>query len=67
MAYDETDMTSPPDLTQSLGTRAVPELLPVYQDFLPPCNVGCPAGENIQAWLDLVQAGHHEEVWQEDP
>ena len=22
---------------------------PVYLDLLPPCNAGCPAGENIQA------------------
>ncbi len=64
MAYDKTDMTAPPDLTKSLGTGAVPEILPVYQDFLPPCNQGCPAGENIQAWLDLAQAGRHEEAWQ---
>ena len=64
MAYDKTDMTTPPDLTQSLGTGPAPEQLPVYQDFLPPCNAGCPAGENIQAWLDLAQAGRHEEAWQ---
>ena len=61
---DKKDMTTPPDLTQSTGTGPVPELLPVYQDFLPPCNAGCPAGENIQAWLDLSQAGRHEEAWQ---
>ena len=64
MAVDKTDMTTPPDLTQSLGTGPVPELLPVYQDFLPPCNHGCPAGENIQAWLDLAQSGQHEAAWQ---
>jgi len=64
MAFDKMDMTNPPDLSQSQGTGPVPEMLPVYQDFLPPCNHGCPAGENIQAWLDLAQAGHHEEAWQ---
>lgn len=64
MDFDKKDMTTPPDLTKSLGTGPVPELLPVYQDFLPPCNQGCPAGENIQAWLDLAQAGQHEEAWQ---
>ena len=64
MTVEKTDMTTPPDLTQSLGTGAVPEVLPVYQDFLPPCNHGCPAGENIQAWLDKAQAGDHEEAWQ---
>ena len=64
MTLDKTDMTSPPDLSKSKGTGAVPDLLPLYQDFLPPCNSGCPAGENIQAWLDKAQAGLHEEAWQ---
>ena len=36
---------------------------PVYVDLLPPCNAGCPAGENIQAWLALVKAGDHEAAW----
>lgn len=36
---------------------------PVYVDLLPPCNSGCPAGENIQSWLALVEAGRHEEAW----
>jgi NADPH-dependent glutamate synthase beta subunit-like oxidoreductase len=36
---------------------------PVYVDLLPPCNAGCPAGENIQAWLALATAGRHEEAW----
>ena len=36
---------------------------PVYVDLLPPCNAGCPAGENIQAWLGLVKAGDHEAAW----
>ena len=38
---------------------------PVYVDLLPPCNVGCPAGENIQAWLALVKAGREEEAWRQ--
>ncbi len=36
---------------------------PVYVDLLPPCNAGCPAGENIQGWLAQVQAGEHERAW----
>ena len=36
---------------------------PVYVDHLPPCNHACPAGENIQAWLDLAQAGDYEGAW----
>jgi len=30
---------------------------PLYLDRLPPCNHGCPAGENIQLWLDYAQQG----------
>ena len=46
-------------------TRSGPvrEQRPVYVDLLPPCNAGCPAGENIQAWLALVKAGDHEAAW----
>ncbi|HNR07681.1 MAG TPA: NAD(P)-binding protein [Saprospiraceae bacterium] len=36
---------------------------PVYQDYLPPCNHACPAGENIQAWLGLVQEARYYEAW----
>ena len=38
---------------------------PVYQQFLPPCNEACPAGENIQAWLALVEQEKYEEAWRE--
>ena len=37
---------------------------PVYVDRLPPCNHGCPAGENIQAWLAEAQAGRYREAWE---
>jgi len=37
----------------------------VYVDLLPPCNAGCPAGENIQAWLAHMQAGRHEQAWRQ--
>ena len=45
-------MTRLPDLLHG-RSRAGPvrERRPVYVDLLPPCNAGCPAGENIQAWL----------------
>jgi NADPH-dependent glutamate synthase beta subunit-like oxidoreductase len=39
-------------------------LRPVYADRLPPCNQGCPAGENIQAWLAEAQAGRYKEAWE---
>ena len=35
----------------------------MYVDLLPPCNAGCPAGENIQAWLAHMQADEHELAW----
>ena len=30
-----------------------------------PCNAGCPAGENIQAWLGLARVGDHERAWRQ--
>ena len=36
---------------------------PVYVDRLPPCNHGCPAGENIQAWLYHAESGDYENAW----
>jgi formate dehydrogenase (NADP+) beta subunit len=58
------DMTPVIDLTRGTGTGPVRYQRPVYVDLLPPCNNACPAGENIQAWLDLAQAGKWREAWQ---
>ena len=58
------DLTSPPDLLHGLAeTGPVRSERPVYVDLLPPCNAGCPAGENIQAWLSHTRAGRHEQAW----
>ena len=38
-------------------------LRPEYVDRLPPCNAGCPAGENIQGWLSSAEAGDYERAW----
>jgi NADPH-dependent glutamate synthase beta subunit-like oxidoreductase len=58
------DMTQLPDLLHGHSRAgAVRERHPVYVDLLPPCNAGCPAGENIQAWLAHAQAGEHERAW----
>jgi NADPH-dependent glutamate synthase beta subunit-like oxidoreductase len=58
------DITRLPDLLHGHSTAGpVRERRPVYVDLLPPCNAGCPAGENIQAWLAHVQAGDHERAW----
>jgi NADPH-dependent glutamate synthase beta subunit-like oxidoreductase len=60
------DKTRPADLAQhGAGTGPVRTQRPAYQDFLPPCNNACPAGENIQAWLALAQAGQFERAWQQ--
>lgn len=62
---NSTDMTKRVVLSDAKkGTGALRTQRPVYVDFLPPCNHACPAGENIQAWLDLAQAGRYEEAWQ---
>ena len=59
------DLTAQPDLTQhDTGTGAQRSRIPVYMDFLPPCNHACPAGEDIQAWLALAQEGLYEAAWQ---
>jgi 2-oxoacid:acceptor oxidoreductase delta subunit (pyruvate/2-ketoisovalerate family) len=36
---------------------------PEYVDRLPPCNAGCPAGEDIQGWLSHAEAGEYEAAW----
>lgn len=64
MTQPNSDLTAQPDLmSHGAGTGPVRRQKPVYIDFLPPCNQACPAGENIQAWLDLAQAGKYLEAW----
>ncbi len=58
------DMTPLPDLAHVRATAGpVRDRRPVYVDLLPPCNAGCPAGENIQAWLAHAEAGRPEQAW----
>jgi NADPH-dependent glutamate synthase beta subunit-like oxidoreductase len=58
------DMTPVVDLTHDLGVGPVRSRRPIYVDLLPPCNHACPAGENIQAWLELAQAGKYRQAWE---
>jgi NADPH-dependent glutamate synthase beta subunit-like oxidoreductase len=58
------DMTPTVDLTRNRGTGPVRGRRPLYVDLLPPCNAACPAGENIQAWLALAQAGDDRGAWE---
>ena len=64
VAADRPDLTRVPDLAAA-ASAAGPQRVekPVYVDLLPPCNVACPAGENIQAWLAHVEAGRFEDAW----
>ncbi|HET9020199.1 MAG TPA: FAD-dependent oxidoreductase, partial [Acetobacteraceae bacterium] len=57
-------MTPAIDLTAERGTGPVRARRPVWRNLLPPCNAACPAGENIQAWLDLAQAGNYRAAWE---
>jgi len=63
MSTARTDITLPPDLRKTTGTGPVRLQQPVFVDSIPPCNHACPAGENIQAWLDKAQAGDFEAAW----
>ncbi len=60
------DMTPLPDLLHDAPRSGpVRTRRPVYLDLLPPCNAGCPAGENIQAWLAEIEAGRPEAAWRQ--
>lgn len=63
MAHKPGDMTHSPDLLLPHGTGPQRLKRPNYVDLLPPCNSACPAGEDIQAWLALAQAGDFEVAW----
>ena len=63
MPAQRTDITLPPDLRRKSGTGPIRQQQPVYIDSIPPCNHACPAGENIQGWLDRAQAGDFEAAW----
>jgi len=58
------DMTPVVDMTHGRGTGPLRYQRPIYVDLLPPCNHACPAGENIQAWLGLAQAGKYRQAWE---
>ena len=60
------DITQLPQLSGQTGRVApVRSRKPVYLDLLPPCNAGCPAGENIQEWLRLMKNGQEESAWRQ--
>lgn len=57
------NMSPAVDLTRRQATGPVRTQHPVWHDLLPPCNDACPAGEDIQGWLALAQAGKYEAAW----
>jgi NADPH-dependent glutamate synthase beta subunit-like oxidoreductase len=38
---------------------------PHYVHRMPPCNDGCPAGENCQQWLYHAESGDYEAAWRQ--
>jgi NADPH-dependent glutamate synthase beta subunit-like oxidoreductase len=64
MIAKPSDMTPSVDLTYEEGAGPVRVRRPTYADLLAPCNRACPAGEDIQAWLALAQAGRYREAWE---
>ncbi len=66
MSHLPRDLTPLPDLLNDTALAGpVRTRRPSYGDLLPPCNAGCPAGENIQAWLASTRAGEHERAWRQ--
>ncbi len=64
MNRDAHDLTPVVDLSLESGTGPFRTRQPLYVDLLPPCNHACPAGENIQGWLALAQAGEYRKAWE---
>lgn len=46
------------------GTGPKQSHRPVYKDYLPPCNQGCPTGNDIQGFLALVREKEFKKAWQ---
>jgi NADPH-dependent glutamate synthase beta subunit-like oxidoreductase len=64
MSTRQHDMSPQIDMTRRRAAGPTRSAHPVYVDLLPPCNHACPAGEDIQAWLGLAQAGKYREAWE---
>ena len=64
MPHRPADITPSVDLTSHMGVGPVRSHRPVYVDLLAPCNNACPAGEDIQGWLALAQAGKYRPAWE---
>jgi 2-oxoacid:acceptor oxidoreductase delta subunit (pyruvate/2-ketoisovalerate family) len=49
--------------TQKIPTGSWRAVRPVYKDKTSPCENGCPAGEKIPIYFDLVRQKKYEEAW----
>jgi formate dehydrogenase (NADP+) beta subunit len=58
------DMSPVVDMTRRQAVGPTRTSHPAYVDLLPPCNHACPAGEDIQGWLSLAQAGKFRQAWE---
>ncbi|WP_213771840.1 NAD(P)-binding protein [Bradyrhizobium sp. dw_78] len=64
MSDTHQDMSPLVDMTHRQMSGPTRSTHPAYVDLLPPCNHACPAGEDIQGWLDLAQAGKFRAAWE---
>lgn len=64
MRKHPSDLVLPVDLLHGHAMFPAARRRPVYVDLLPPCNHACPAGEDVQGWLALAQAGEYEPAFQ---
>ena len=64
MSDHHPDMSPAVDMTRRRATGPARTIRPSYVSMLPPCNNACPAGEDIQGWLALAQAGKDRQAWE---
>ena len=57
------DLTPRLDALRHQGSGPTRSQRPIYLNLRAPCNQACPAGEDIQGWLALAQAGQFEKAW----
>ncbi|HUI30700.1 MAG TPA: NAD(P)-binding protein [Candidatus Acidoferrales bacterium] len=68
--YEFTKVETMPPLAFSLeSTRKIPTgswraVRPIYKNKTSPCETGCPAGEKISNYFDLVRQKKYDEAWQ---
>jgi formate dehydrogenase beta subunit len=64
MSDHHPDMSPVVDMTRRRVAGPTRTIRPSYVSLLPPCNNACPAGEDIQGWLALAQAGRDRQAWE---